>query len=778
MNNFFEKLSFKQKIISGFSVLSAILILGMGYMLFEFSRVSNLSTNIIEQHQPITRSASNALEYSKSAANHLHKFLLNGELSSIKNYSRTLKKIKQNIQSLDTYAQDLNLVMNVKELTRASIILEEINSHVKQIEELSKNYEANHPIIDAAANVLNPLAIDYLGLLNTIIEQNTNSDISKEALMQLSDMRHGWAQMLSSLRITLATRQAREFKNVKAYADVNKMQMEKIKAMNLDLGLEGIDDLEIIRNEYMKELEIVINKFNTTRWRMDAHIMTNKIMPLFDELESYLKKLENIQLNETKKADSVLTEHLDNAYYSFIALIFVGLIAAFVISGFITHSLRKPLKKLVNATEEVAKGNLDTVIAVTGNDEIALLKSAFNDMVSKLKQSQQALTTSRDVAEYANQAKSQFLTRMSHELRTPLNAILGFAQLLELNYTGKSNSAEKEHVAKIIKSGWHLLELVEEVLDLSRIETNTVSIKREKQNVLPLIQESLEIVRPMIEDNKLTLVNKINEENPYFLNIDPLRFKQIILNLLTNAVKFNRINGKVTIDSDLKDDKQLRISICDEGAGLNKEQQVEVFDAFQRLDADKKAIGGIGIGLNITKNLVELMDGYIGIESEPGQGSCFWVEFPAEKEVKDTSHDEAKIKVDKTSSNKFQVLYVEDDFYNMELVKEILSVQRPEIILLEASTAEKALEILKKEKPQLILMDLNLPGMSGLEALARLQQDKTTKNIPVVAVSADALGDTIEKGKKQGFTDYITKPIRINEIINVVDTALHPKTFH
>ena len=771
MNNFFENLSFKQKIIFGFSLLSAILLLGMGYMLLEFTNVSKLSANIIEKHQPITRSASNALESSKSAANHLHKFLLNSDKAEITKYSLSIKKIEEDLKILSAYTGTLELRKD--DIDRANFVISELNLQVKEIEKYNKSYEKNHPVINLASTELYPLAYEYLGMINTIISENENSNLSKKVLLQLTEMRHSWTQMISALRITLVTRQDRELINVKSYADINELQIERLKKMKLDLGVESIDDLDKVRKKYLLKLDGLIKALNTKIWRMDANVMTTRVMPLFDELDSYFKRLTNIKLGQAEKADKLLAEKIQVAQYTYITLILLGLIVAFAISSFITHSLRKPLKQLVNATKEVARGNLQQEIKVNGHDEIAYLSRAFNEMVNNLYISQHALTTARDVAEHANTAKSQFLTRMSHELRTPLNAILGFAQLLEMTTAKHPDSAEYEYVENILTSGWHLLGLVEEVLDLSQIETNTTLIHKEDTDVLPFLKECIEIVRPMVDDHHLTLETEFCSTASCHLDVDPLRFKQVVLNLLTNAVKYNRRNGKIKITTECIANELLIISVHDEGEGLTEEQISSAFEAFQRFGADDNEIGGTGIGLNITRNLVELMGGEIGVKSVKGEGSCFWVEFPLNGKLHQESLiDEEREKIQCSEEMQCTILYVEDDIYNLELVREILAVLHPEVVLLEAETAEEGLEIAVKEKPKLILMDLNLPGMSGLEALERLRQNEETRKIPVVAISADAVKETIKQGRKQGFIDYITKPIKVDDFLNIIETII------
>jgi CheY-like chemotaxis protein len=274
----------------------------------------------------------------------------------------------------------------------------------------------------------------------------------------------------------------------------------------------------------------------------------------------------------------------------------------------------------------------------------------------------------------------------------------------------------------------------------------------------------------MAEENNITLYDTITGCDHYHLEIDPLRFKQVIINLLSNAVKFNRINGEVHIGCHVNQDNELHIHIRDTGPGLTPEEQRTIFEPFNRLNADERAIGGTGIGLTITRNLVELMGGQIGVSSIPGQGSKFWVEFPIRMISSDVVSlpDPAQQQNDKD----YTVLYVEDDADNLRLVSDIILTQRRDIRLLDAPSAEIGLNIARRQLPDVILMDLNLPGMSGQTALATLQNDIRTSSIPVIAISADALPETIVDGLRAGFLEYLTKPIHVTDFLNTLDNAL------
>lgn len=377
------------------------------------------------------------------------------------------------------------------------------------------------------------------------------------------------------------------------------------------------------------------------------------------------------------------------------------------------------------------------------------------------------------VAEKANLAKSEFLSSMSHELRSPLNAILGFAQLMESDSPPPSRS-QTDSIEQILRAGWHLLKLIDEILDLAKVESRQVPLSLEPVSLAEILHES----QVMIEQQALARGIQMifpRFEKPLFVMADRTRLKQVLINLLTNAIKYNSKPGKVAVTCLDGSTGQVRVSISDTGAGLRPEELAQLFHAFNRLGQEGGCEEGTGIGLVVAKQLVELMDGVIGVQSTVGEGSVFWFELIAVAEphlyLEDCDGVTSERHRLSGSDGLYTLLYVEDNPANLKLVEQIIA-RHPEFRLLTAVNGYKGIDIARSIIPDVILMDINLPGINGYETLKILREEPSTAHIPVIAISANAMPHDVERGLSEGFYRYLTKPIKVEEFMEALDVTL------
>jgi PAS domain S-box-containing protein len=386
------------------------------------------------------------------------------------------------------------------------------------------------------------------------------------------------------------------------------------------------------------------------------------------------------------------------------------------------------------------------------------------------------LDLARSAAEKANLAKSEFLSSMSHELRTPLNAVLGFAQLME-SATPLPTPAQKLSIEQILKGGWYLLHLINEILDLAMIESGKLAMAKEQVSLTEVLQDCRSLIQPQAEKNGIHM-NFPAFDTAFYVNADHTRVKQVMINLLSNAIKYNRRNGEVQVRCELASENRVRVSVADTGAGLSAAQLAQLFQPFNRLGQEKGGEEGTGVGLVVTKQLVELMGGTVGVESSVDIGSTFWIELPAisAADVTDGGHPALIPAVELAALERVfasarTVLYVEDNPANLALVEQLIA-RRSDVQLLTAVEAQAGIELARKHIPDVILMDINLPGMNGYEALDILRKDPLTAHIPVLAISANAIPLDIERGLHAGFFSYLTKPIKFGAFTELLDVAL------
>ncbi|QFY89497.1 PAS domain S-box protein [Magnetovirga frankeli] len=367
----------------------------------------------------------------------------------------------------------------------------------------------------------------------------------------------------------------------------------------------------------------------------------------------------------------------------------------------------------------------------------------------------------RDEAERANRAKSDFLSSMSHELRTPLNAILGFAQLLQLEFEEGGDPQLKQSVSEIIRAGEHLLGLISDLLELTKIETGKVSVQIEDLALHSLLQECIDLLGGQLEANQLTLDRGDVCDQPRYVRADRARLKQVVLNLLSNAIKYNHQGGWVQLYCSPMRGGRLRLVVADSGRGIALESQGKLFIPFERLGAERSTVLGAGIGLVVSKKLIELMQGEIGFQSTPGQGSTFWIELPLGQEPPTPQLPEPPPQSDCCTSGSAcccRVLYVQDDPADIRLARRILE-QLGSVELVTAHTGPLGLQLAKQYPCQLILIDINLRGLDGLDLVGQLRQLPGCAQVPMVAISADGLQGDIDRTLAAGFDHFVTKPI-------------------
>ena len=383
------------------------------------------------------------------------------------------------------------------------------------------------------------------------------------------------------------------------------------------------------------------------------------------------------------------------------------------------------------------------------------------------------LETAKSAAEKANLAKSDFLSSMSHELRSPLNAILGFAQLMESAVPEPTHS-QKGSIGQILRAGWHLLELINQVLDLAVIESGKVSISREPVSLGEVMSECQAMMEPEAQQRGVTMTFP-GFDKAAFVKADRTRLKQIVINLISNAIKYNKQQGTVVVECVTNNSERTRISVSDTGAGLSPEKLAQLFQPFNRLGQEAAGVAGTGIGLVVTKRLAELMEGALGVDSIAGKGSVFWCDLPSSTAPRFVLEHRGAAAPDEapasTAAGMRTVLYVEDNPANMTLVEQLIA-RRPDIRLMTAVNGTLGIEAARTSQPTVILMDINLPGINGVEALKVLRRDPATSHIPVVAISANALPRDIQSSLEAGFFRYLTKPIKVKEFTDTLNAAL------
>jgi signal transduction histidine kinase/ActR/RegA family two-component response regulator len=475
------------------------------------------------------------------------------------------------------------------------------------------------------------------------------------------------------------------------------------------------------------------------------------------------------------------SDDLSAALARALALGLLGLIGSVISIGIfglgLLRSITQPMRRIVAAAQRLGSGDIATRVPEAGVGDLRGLASSLNKMAESLERSRteldvqnKQLAASREEADRANLAKSEFLSRMSHELRTPLNAILGFAQLLELD---ELDDRQRDNVAHIVAGGRHLLDLINEILEISRIEAGSMSPAIEPIHGPTILREALEMVGPLASQRGISLTADTDGFSQVWIAADQQRLKQVLLNLLANAVKYNREAGSVTV-SLRASNSRVQIAVTDTGLGIAQDQLSKLFIPFERLGADATDVEGTGLGLVLALRLAEAMNGTIHVQSQPWIGSTFSVELPlAETPARSVPQpDEAPQlalagEMPAKTRGQRSVLYIEDDAANARLMSELFS-EDARLTLMTTMQGTLGLEMARRHLPDLILLDIHLPDIDGPEVIKRLRSDPVTRAIPVIVVSADATEEQRKRLMDLGAARYLTKPLQLNSVLTAV----------
>ncbi len=440
---------------------------------------------------------------------------------------------------------------------------------------------------------------------------------------------------------------------------------------------------------------------------------------------------------------------------------------------------RFPAVVSVTALRDAQNAIIGYLLIGTDNTARKQVEAERKRIEQALQETNVELQSAKSAAEKANLAKSDFLSSMSHELRSPLNAILGFAQLLETSSPLPTGS-QKENIAQILQAGWHLLKLINEVLDLAVIESGKLPVSPEQVSLAEVLSECEAMMEPQAQQRRIRMTFP-HPDVPLYVSADPTRLKQVLINLLSNAIKYNRDQGSVEVTCTATSPERTRISIRDTGDGLPPGQLTQLFQPFNRLGKETSAEEGTGIGLVMSKRLVELMGGELGVESTVKTGSVFWFELnsAAAPNLSMERVEPGAVAHGATSGGTAlrTLLYVEDNPANLKLVEQLIA-RMPNMRLLSAANGNLGVKEARDNQPEVILMDINLPGINGFQALKILRQDPATSHIPVLALSANAMPLDIKQGLDAGFFRYLTKPIKLNELTNALNVAFEHAGSH
>ena len=407
-------------------------------------------------------------------------------------------------------------------------------------------------------------------------------------------------------------------------------------------------------------------------------------------------------------------------------------------------------------------------ISITDQENKTIIFSSRD--ITERKEMEESLSAAKEQAEMANHAKTEFLSSMSHELRTPLNAVLGFSQLLAMDTQSPLNQEQVECVDEITKAGKHLLELINDVLDLAKIETGKMTISLEPVQLASIVDDVLTLMKPMAEKHKVEMIKLDTACACEYVMVDALRIKQVVINLISNAIKYNHEQGEVRLSCQMQGD-YIEMKVADTGFGIPAEELTMIFEPFHRIEATKNMAEGTGVGLSVVKQLMKKMNGEVRVQSTVGVGSTFTLMIPRAKFIPHIADDQIDSMLPISQSQPMKdtklVLYIEDNPANLSLVERVIS-RMPGYRFMPATQGSVGIDLAIAHMPSLILVDINLPDMSGYDVLQKLKHVAELNNTPIIVISANAMRSDIERAEQLGCDDYLTKPIDVKRLISLV----------
>jgi len=703
-------------------------------------------------------------------------------------------KVRSNINGARFALRNLSLLeLNPGELTALGAIRKMLDAYAASLRTATALYAAGADLaaVDRRVRVDDKPALQALALLSrhTHLENRPDKTSTAKPVL-LNAIRHelGYGGMIHMFKNYVI----RDDHEVLGQLEVNFEHVfefiEGYRSQSLRDGeRQALARIEAVVQEYVAGLQHAFEASNegVPPLEIDAAVTVDDAPALaaFNVLSRQIAADERAHARSVDRA-LVRVRNLLNTWVTVEVLIFLALM--FGLGWLVRARIVRPISRITRTMSRLADGeHAVSIPAVRQQNEIGEMSraiSVFRDTAVQQLEDRESLKVAMEGAETANRAKSEFLSSMSHELRTPLNAVLGFSQLLADDPEQPLSDSQKDSVDQIWRAGRHLLNLIDDILDLSRIEAGNLEISVEDVDLQSLLQECVTLTSTNATAANITVA--LDPHCRFVLKADYTRLKQVVLNLMSNAIKYNHVGGNVRLAAERRTPETVAISISDTGPGIPEERLGDLFQPFNRLGYETSAVEGTGVGLIITKELAEAMGGHLEVMSEFGKGCTFTIELPFSKlaEIEPAPQpvapaataaavdDETVAQAAADEHSGRAVLYIEDNPSNQLVMRRVLE-RVPDCAVYIAGDAESGLDIARQKRPGLILMDINLPGMDGFEALAELRKSAVTRDIPVIALSANAMPADVEKGRQAGFLDYQTKPIVVVDILKAVNDA-------